>query len=65
MKGNKEAFHMQPLRTLVLAFVVAGTLAGCVVYDGPYPAHRSYYYRGDGGDFYHRDRDDCWRCGRW
>jgi len=66
MKGNKEAFHMRPLRILVLALVCSGTLAGCIVYDGPYPARGYYYYRGDRDDFYRHDRDGyCWHCGRW
>lgn len=57
---------MRPLHRLVLAFVFAGTLAGCVVYDGPYPAQRYYYYHGDRDGFYRHDRDGyCWHCGRW
>lgn len=48
---------MSALRKLLWLLALAGTLAGCVVYDGPYPAHRYYYY--------HHDRDDCWHCDHW
>ena len=50
---------MQALQKILLLLVVAGTLAGCVVYDGPYP-YRPY------PRYYHfHDRDDCWHCDRW
>jgi len=53
---------MRVLRTLVLCLVLAGTMAGCVVYDGPYPGRRYYHFR-DGDDFH--GHHDCWHCGRW
>jgi hypothetical protein len=56
------------MRKLLLSILLAGTLAGCVVYDDGYapgpPAYGYYdapHYRYYG---FHHDHD-CWHCDRW
>jgi hypothetical protein len=61
---------MRTLGKIIVPLLLAGTLAGCIVYDGPYPAYRPYqpyYYQSYGfhdRPFGFRDHDGCWNCGR-
>jgi hypothetical protein len=42
---------MKALRTAIASLVLAATLAGCVIYGGPYRPYRAYYGHA------------CWHCG--